>query len=106
MGPILCVGLVCIDKFLLVKSYPEEDSDQPALEAYKSRGGNASNNCTVLAQFLPEKVIFLGALAQEQCQFIQDDFKINNIKVSECCPVRKNVAWPGIYFNLNLKYLF
>ena len=72
----------------------------PALEAYKSRGGNASNNCTVLAQFLPEKVIFLGALAQEQCQFIQDDFKINNIKVSDCCPIRKNMSWPGTAFNL------
>ena len=37
-NPILCVGLVCIDKFLLVKSYPKEDSDQQGKLLNKSRG--------------------------------------------------------------------
>ena len=97
---ILCVGLVCIDKFLLVKSYPEEDSDQPALEVYQCRGGNAANNCTVLAQLLPEQqVVFLGSLAQQedhQFQFILKDFEANNIKVSEYCPLRHEASnWPG-----------
>ena len=32
---VLCVGLVCIDNFYLVEEYPKEDSDQPALEAFK-----------------------------------------------------------------------
>ena len=33
---ILCVGLVCIDNFFVVEKYPEEDSDQPASEAFKA----------------------------------------------------------------------
>ena len=47
---VLFVGLVCIDNSFVVEKYPEEDSDQPASEAFKARGGNAANNCTVLAQ--------------------------------------------------------
>ena len=38
---VLFVGLVCIDNFFVVEKYPEEDSDQPASEAFKARGGNA-----------------------------------------------------------------
>ena len=37
---VLFVGLVCIDNFFVVEKYPEEDSDQPASEAFKARGGN------------------------------------------------------------------
>ena len=37
---VLFVGLVCIDNFFVVEKFPEEDSDQPASEAFKARGGN------------------------------------------------------------------
>ena len=58
---ILCVGLVCIDNFNILDEYPIEDSDQPAKEIYRARGGNAANNCTALTQILPKNsVTFLG----------------------------------------------
>ena len=34
---VLIVGLVCIDNFFVVEKYPEEDSDQPASDAFKAR---------------------------------------------------------------------
>lgn len=78
---ILCVGLVCIDKFLVLDSFPQEDSDQPAIEAFQARGGNASNNCTVLTQLLPKphQVTFLGTFPKPQFgnlyDFVVNDFK-------------------------------
>ena len=94
---VLFVGLVCIDNFFVVEKYPEEDSDQPASEAFKARGGNAANNCTVLAQILRD-VTFLGTLPKptfgNQYEFVVNDFKTNNVKVSECCPIRHGDSWP------------
>ena len=49
MKPILCVGLVCEDTIVKVKNFPKEDTDQRTLDQWKTRGGNASNMCTVLA---------------------------------------------------------
>ena len=100
MSSILCVGLVCIDKFLVVKSYPEEDSDQPALEVYKSRGGNANNNCTVLCQILDpiqDKVTFLGVFPNDatDTQFVLDDFDKHGITISQHCQFRPGSIWPG-----------
>ena len=46
---ILCVGLTCVDLINVVASYPKEDSDNRCLRQRWSRGGNASNNATVLA---------------------------------------------------------
>ena len=48
--PVLCVGLVCLDDVIVVNSFPKEDTDQRSVDQYKSRGGNASNTCTVLAE--------------------------------------------------------
>ena len=101
MSSILCVGLVCIDKFLVVKSYPDEDSDQQALEVYKSRGGNANNNCTVLCQILDPmqyKVTFLGVFPNDDIDtdFILDDFDKHGIIVSQHCLFRNGSTWPGV----------
>ena len=94
---VLFVDLVCIDNFLVVEKYPEEDSDQQASETFKARGGNAANNCTVLAQIFRD-VTFLGTLPKptfgNQYEFIVNDFKANNIKVSEFCPIRHGDSWP------------
>ena len=98
--PVLCVGTVCIDKFLKVDSFPLEDSDQPALEAYQERGGNASNNCTVLSQ-LVSKVEFLGTFPKprfgNQYDFVVNDFKNSGISINTECPIRYNCDWPGMY---------
>ena len=62
-----------------------------------SYGGNAANNCTVLAQILKD-VTFLGTLPKpifgNQYEFVVNDFKANNVKVSECCPIRHGDSWP------------
>ena len=96
--PVLCVGTVCIDKFLTVHSFPLEDSDQPALEAYQARGGNAANNCTVLSQ-LGLRVEFLGTLPKPRFgnlyDFVIDDFKECGITLNPKCPIRLNCDWPG-----------
>ena len=96
---ILCVaGTTHIDKFLLMQSYPEEDdSGQQVLESYQSRGGNAGNNCSVLAQIFPNDdhdVIFLGAIAQDQYEFIRNDFDSNGVQMSKYCPVRPGSQGP------------
>ena len=49
MKPILCVGLVCEDTIVKVQDFPKEDTDQRTLDQWKTRGGNASNMSTVLA---------------------------------------------------------
>jgi sugar/nucleoside kinase (ribokinase family) len=101
--PVLIVGLVCIDKILVVDKYPEEDTDLPAIEAYQARGGNAGNNCTVLVQFLQQQqqqnVEFLGTLPKpefgNQFDFVNSDFEKYGIKVSKHCPLRIGDSWPG-----------
>ena len=97
---VLCVGLVCIDNFFVVDTYPKEDTDQPASQAFKAPGGNAANNCTVLAQFLPN-VTFLGTLPKptygNQYDFVINEFRNNGVKVCENCPVRHGSEWPGKY---------
>ena len=64
---------------------------------FKARGGNAANNCTVLAQILSD-VTFLGTLPKptygNQYDFVVNDFEANNVKVSECCPIRHGDSWP------------
>ena len=103
--PVLCVGLVCIDKFLVLESFPQEDSDQPALEAYQSRGGNASNNCTILAQLVP-KVEFLGTFPKprfgNQYDFVIQDFRDCKIELNTQCPMRQNFDWPGKKFKIEV----
>ena len=99
MEQVLVVGLVCIDKFLVVEKYPQEDSDLPASEVFIARGGNASNNCSVLAQFMPNSVTFLGTLPKpnfgNQYDFVVQDFSVHGIKLSKNCPLRQNCPWPG-----------
>lgn len=46
---ILCVGLSCVDVVVSVDSYPVEDQLTKGNEPHWQRGGNASNDCTVLS---------------------------------------------------------
>ena len=106
---VLVVGLVCLDRFLWVEQYPQEDSDLPAKKSWMARGGNAANNCTVLAQYLTS-VEFLGTLPKpkygNQLDFILKDFAEHNIKLSHCCPIRHEASWPGNFICQFLFYFF
>lgn len=54
------------------------------LESHWQRGGNASNNCTVLSQ-LGESCEFLGTLCKEEhFTFLIDDFNKFGILTENC----------------------
>jgi hypothetical protein len=79
---ILIVGLVCIDNVLTVPEYPAEDSDQKCLSQNRSRGGNASNNCTVLSELGIERPEFFGifpAFPKSDLEFIEESFRQNKV---------------------------
>jgi hypothetical protein len=81
---VMCVGLVCIDNVLTLPRFPEEDSDQPCHNHRRSRGGNASNNCTVLAELGVESPEFLGNLPTQpnhDFRFVMDDFQLNKVLI-------------------------
>ncbi|BES89239.1 Hypothetical protein NTJ_02046 [Nesidiocoris tenuis] len=85
MSPrILCVGLVCFDVIQTCSDYPKEDSDQRSLDCYWSRGGNASNNCTVLS-LLGAQCSFIGHVANNLFwEYAKRDFEKYGIDVSKC----------------------
>ncbi|PSN48255.1 hypothetical protein C0J52_03053 [Blattella germanica] len=81
---VLCVGLACLDIIQVVKEFPAEDSDIRCVSMRWQRGGNASNNCTVLSQ-LGAPSEFFGTLSRKQhLGFIVDDFKTHNISINNC----------------------
>ena len=82
---ILSVGLVCLDVVNVVRSYPVEDTDQRTLDQYSSRGGNASNSASVLAQ-LGEEVEYFGTLAEGalETELIRKDFHKFGIATDHC----------------------
>ena len=73
---ILCVGLTCVDIISVVDSYPKEDSDNRCLRQTWCRGGNASNNATVLAILGNDNVACLSCLSGKDFlrQFVLEDF--------------------------------
>lgn len=83
---ILCIGLTCIDIVSICKSYPIEDSSNRSETHYWSRGGNASNDSTVLA-ILGDKVSCLSYINEKDflCNFILDDFSSFGIDTKHLC---------------------
>ncbi|KAF8763608.1 ketohexokinase-like [Argiope bruennichi] len=81
---VLCVGLCCLDIVMFCKSYPLEDSDQRCLYHRWQRGGNASNNCTIFAEFkFPCEI--LGTLSNDiGGQFMKKNFKEYGIPIDNC----------------------
>lgn len=65
---VLCVGLACIDIVQFVSQFPQEDTDTRCIDSRWQRGGNASNNCTVLKQ-LGVNCEFFGTIAQVDLLF-------------------------------------
>ena len=82
----MCVGLVCLDVVNVVRDFPLEDSDQRSLDQYSSRGGNASNSASVLAQLGEADVEYFGTLAAETLESaaIEKDFAKFGIAIDHC----------------------
>ncbi|KAK0092993.1 hypothetical protein PV326_000168 [Microctonus aethiopoides] len=90
---ILCVGLVCLDIVQTCKVFPSEDSDIRCIDYRWQRGGNASNNCTVLSKLgsYPE---FFGTLGGgHHLNFLKDDMHKYSIDFSHC-PVVDSAGCP------------
>ncbi|XP_067008633.2 ketohexokinase [Anabrus simplex] len=82
---ILCVGMANVDNILICPSYPREDSDERSIIDQRTQvGGNAANNCTVLAA-LGIKCEFLGSLSNcSNTNFIIEHFKSAGICFDRC----------------------
>ncbi|XP_016991647.1 ketohexokinase [Drosophila rhopaloa] len=81
---VMCVGATSIDFVSTTKTFPEPNKLEKAVGGYWIRGGNASNNCTVLSN-LGVKVEFFGMLSS-LCMFqvLVDDLKARGIIVENC----------------------
>ncbi|XP_055857123.1 ketohexokinase-like [Episyrphus balteatus] len=81
---ILCVGMCVLDIVHVCNKYPEEDTDRRCLKGYWQRGGNASNNCTVLRN-LNTDCEFLGMLSESPAfGFLHDDCRKRGIRIDNC----------------------
>ncbi|GFR95813.1 ketohexokinase [Elysia marginata] len=89
-GKVLCVGLACVDFVNVVASFPLEDSDKRGERYFWQRGGNATNNCTVLTK-LSTPCDFMGVLGSKgvEASWIAEDFERCGISTVHC--VRKDV---------------
>ncbi|KAF6215368.1 hypothetical protein GE061_010120 [Apolygus lucorum] len=83
-GRVLCVGLCCIDIVQICKEFPGEDSDQRSIECQWRRGGNASNNCTVLSLLGAECSFFGNVPDNLFWKFAKENFDFYNIDTSHC----------------------
>ncbi|XP_049285393.1 ketohexokinase-like [Anopheles funestus] len=81
---ILCVGLCNIDIIQVCDTYPEEDSDQRCHSSRWQRGGNASNNCTVLANLGAHCELLASFSDSKTFQFALDDMKKRKIVFDQC----------------------
>jgi len=84
---VLCVGLTCLDIVTEVDDYPAEDTDARSKGLSWRRGGNATNNCTVLAQLDTECEYYgtLSALPDDMGHiFVTQDMARLGIGYSNC----------------------
>lgn len=87
---VLCVGLVCLDVVVRCNSFPEEDSDQRGQSVQWKRGGNATNNCTVLKQYDVD-CEFLGTISSDVAgRFLKEDMISRNIPIDNCITVENS----------------
>uniref|UniRef100_A0AAG5D5D6 Carbohydrate kinase PfkB domain-containing protein n=1 Tax=Anopheles atroparvus TaxID=41427 RepID=A0AAG5D5D6_ANOAO len=81
---ILCVGLCNIDIIQMCDTYPVEDSDQRCQSSRWQRGGNASNNCTVLANLGVRCELLASFSESNTFQFALADLRGRNIAFDHC----------------------
>ncbi|XP_058055865.1 ketohexokinase-like [Anopheles bellator] len=96
---ILCVGLCNIDIIQTCDTYPEEDSDQRCHNSRWQRGGNASNNCTVLANLGAPCELLASFSDSPTFQFARDDLARRKIEFGHC------VSHPGAEVPLSTVWL-
>lgn len=82
---ILCVGMCVLDIVHVCSKFPKEDTDRRCLKGYWQRGGNASNNCTVLRNLNNTDCEFLGMLSESPAfGFLHDDCRKRGIRIDNC----------------------
>lgn len=93
---ILCVGMCVLDIIHVCAEYPQEDTDKRCLDGYWQRGGNASNNCSVLSK-LGAKCEFLGMTSSAVAfQFLYEDCKQRNIELKNCPKSEMNPPFSSV----------
>ncbi|XP_053660466.1 ketohexokinase-like [Anopheles marshallii] len=98
---ILCVGLCNIDIIQVCDTYPEEDSDQRCHSSRWQRGGNASNNCTVLANLGACCELLASFSDSETFRFALDDMRKRKIVFDNCVYHRdKQVPLSTVWLSL------
>ncbi|XP_061388866.1 ketohexokinase-like [Musca vetustissima] len=81
---ILCVGMCVLDIIHVCAEYPKEDTDRRCQSGYWQRGGNASNNSTVLRK-LGAPCEFLGMISTSPAfAFLYEDCRRRNISIENC----------------------
>ncbi|GAB0086336.1 Ketohexokinase [Sergentomyia squamirostris] len=81
---VLCIGICCMDLIQVCEAYPEEDSDVRSKHGRWQRGGNPSNNCTVLA-LMKLKCEFMGTLSDSaMSSWLLEDLSKRNISTKHC----------------------
>ncbi|XP_073839439.1 ketohexokinase-like [Musca autumnalis] len=81
---ILCVGMCVLDIIHVCAEYPKEDTDRRCQNGYWQRGGNASNNSTVLRK-LGAPCEFLGMISTSPAfGFLYEDCRRRDIHIENC----------------------
>ncbi|XP_075164595.1 ketohexokinase-like [Haematobia irritans] len=81
---ILSVGMCVLDIIHVCVEYPQEDTDKRCQNGYWQRGGNASNNCTVLRK-LGAPCEFLGMISTSPAfRFLYEDCRKREISIENC----------------------
>lgn len=81
---VLCVGICCLDMIHVCDKYPVENSDQRSKQGRWQRGGNPSNNCTVLA-LMDQPCEYLGCYSTDPMfEWVMDDFRRRGIRTNHC----------------------
>ncbi|XP_036326360.1 ketohexokinase-like [Rhagoletis pomonella] len=99
-GRIVCVGMCVLDVIHLVEQYPVEDTDKRCLAGYWQRGGNASNNCTVLRQLGAPDVEFMGMQsASPAFSFLYEDCRKREICIENCPSTNMDPPFSSVILN-------
>ncbi|KAH8240114.1 hypothetical protein KR032_011263 [Drosophila birchii] len=100
---VLCVGSSTIDCVNTVNTFPQDNVKTNAIGGYYQRGGNASNNCTVLRN-LGVKVEFFGMLSSQQIfQVLIDDMLARGIILENCPTCDKDPPFAIVILSKSLK---
>ncbi|XP_037720767.1 ketohexokinase [Drosophila subpulchrella] len=100
---VLCVGTTTIDFVSTIRKFPVENRCERAIGGYWMRGGNASNNCTVLAN-LGVKVEFFGMLSSLSVfQVLVDDLKARGIIIENCPSCDQDAPFASVILTKSTK---